>query len=107
MDNPWLRALTYVQRLANRARRWRAPRHTFTYESLLRSELYSAQQLADHGSWLASQHRLSKLPADDSLLERLADNERMLYASCSALASALPDARPTLPAAQWLLDNFY
>ncbi|UPL08021.1 beta-(1,2)-glucan biosynthesis protein [Pseudomonas sp. IsoF] len=107
MDNPWLRALTYVQRLANRARRWRAPRHTFTYESLLRSELYSAQQLADHGNWLASQHRLSKLPADDSLLERLADNERMLYASCSALASALPDARPTLPAAQWLLDNFY
>jgi cellobiose phosphorylase len=107
MDNPWLRALSYVQRLANRARRWRAPRHAFTYESLLRSELYSAKQLAEHGTWLASQHRLSQLPADDSLLDRLADNERMLYASCTALAAALPDSRPTLPAAQWLLDNFY
>lgn len=104
MDNPWHRTLAFVQRLAQR---WPAPRHAFTYESLLRSELYSAEQLADHGSWLASQHRLSQLPADDSLLERLADNERMLSTSCAALAGALPGSRPALPAAQWLLDNFY
>jgi len=107
MDAPWLRPLAYLQRLASRARGWRTPRHRFTYESLLRSELYSAKQLADHGIWLASQHRLSQLPADDSLLDRLADNERMLYTSCSALAASLPGARPALPAAQWLLDNFY
>ena len=107
MDTPWFRPLAYLQRLASRARRWRTPRHTFTYESLLRSELYSAKQLADHGTWLASQHRLSQLPADDALLDRLADNERMLYTSCSALAASLPGSRPALPAAQWLLDNFY
>ena len=45
------------------------------------------------------------LPAIDALLDRLADNERMLSASCTALAAALPGSRPALPAAQWLLDN--
>ncbi|MFP3499142.1 hypothetical protein SB759_33545, partial [Pseudomonas sp. SIMBA_059] len=45
--------------------------------------------------------------ANDALLDRLADNERMLSASCTALAAALPGSRPALPAAQWLLDNFY
>ncbi|MBH3454456.1 cyclic beta 1-2 glucan synthetase [Pseudomonas monteilii] len=107
MDNPWLRALAFVKRLPGHARPWRSPRHSFTYESLLRSELYSAKQMAEHGTWLASQHRLSQLPADDSLLDRLADNERMLSTCCTSLAGALPSSRPALPAAQWLLDNFY
>ncbi|MDH1574625.1 GH36-type glycosyl hydrolase domain-containing protein [Pseudomonas sp. GD03746] len=107
MDNPWLHPLAFLKRLARHARRWGSPRHRFTYESLLRSELYSAQQLAEHGRWLSSQHRLSLLPADDALLDRLADNEHMLYTSCSALAASLPGSRPALPAAQWLLDNFY
>ncbi|MFJ3076569.1 GH36-type glycosyl hydrolase domain-containing protein [Pseudomonas sp. NPDC087029] len=107
MNNPWLRALAFVKRLPGLARRWRSPRHRFSYESLLRSGLYNARQMAEHGTLLASQHRLSQLPADDALLGRLADNERMLASSCAALAAALPGSRPALPAAQWLLDNFY
>ena len=107
MDNPWLYLPAFVQRLTGFSRRWGSPRHSFTYESLLRSELYGAEQMARHGTWLASQHRLSQLSADDSLLDRLADNEQMLSTSCTALAGALPGSRPALPAAQWLLDNFY
>lgn len=107
MDNPWLRARSYLRRLYAHAGRWRSPRHTFTYESLLRSELYNADQMAEHGLRLAQQHHLSLRPANDALLDRLADNERMLSASCTALAGALPSSRPALPAAQWLLDNFY
>jgi hypothetical protein len=107
MDSPWLLARSYIRRLYALAGRWRSPRHTFTYESLLRSELYNADQMAEHGLRLAQQHRLSELPANDALLERLADNERMLSTSCTALAGALPSSRPALPAAQWLLDNFY
>ncbi|WP_152031548.1 GH36-type glycosyl hydrolase domain-containing protein [Pseudomonas putida] len=107
MDSPWLNALAYLRRLYAHAGRWRSSPNTFTYESLLRSELYNADQMAEHGLWLAHHHRLSRLPADDALLDRLADNERMLSTSCTALAGALPSSRPALPAAQWLLDNFY
>jgi len=67
MENPWLYLPAFVQRLTGFSRRWGSPRHSFTYESLLRSELYGAEQMARHGTWLASQHRLSQLSADDSL----------------------------------------
>ncbi|WP_139668404.1 GH36-type glycosyl hydrolase domain-containing protein [Pseudomonas sp. F16(2018)] len=107
MDNPWLRTLTYLRRLYAYAGRRGSPLNAFTYESLLRSELYNSDQMAEHGLWLAHHHRLSRLPASDALLDRLADNERMLSTSCTALAGALPSSRPALPAAQWLLDNFY
>ncbi|WP_110968877.1 GH36-type glycosyl hydrolase domain-containing protein [Pseudomonas huaxiensis] len=107
MENPWLRALAFARHLPELARRWRSPSRSFTYENLLRSELYSTEQMAEHGSWLAGQHRLSTLPADDALLDRLADNEKTLATSCAALAGVQPDSRPSLPAVQWLLDNFY
>jgi len=107
MANPWLRATRLLQRIPLALQRWRAMPRVFSSESLLRSELFSAEQMADHGCVLAKQHRVSQLPADDALLVRLSDNERTLSSSCAALASTLPASRRDMPAAQWLLDNFY
>lgn len=107
MANPWLRATRLLQRMPFALQRWRAVPRVFSSESLLRSELFSAEQMADHGCVLAKLHRVSQLPADDALLVRLSDNERTLSSSCAALASTLPASRRDMPAAQWLLDNFY
>ncbi|MDR6713751.1 cellobiose phosphorylase [Pseudomonas hunanensis] len=107
MENPWLGVTRLFHRLPTAIRRWGMTPRAFTYESLLRSELFSTEQMAEHGTVLATRHRLSKLPADDALLARLTDNEQTLSSSCAALASTLPSSRRDMPAAQWLLDNFY
>lgn len=79
----------------------------FAYEPILRSELYSADQMATHGIALARQHRLTALSARDSMLGRLDDNEQLLKRSCTALTKAQMSSRRVTPAAEWLLDNFY
>ncbi|CAM3750570.1 Protein NdvB [Pseudomonas reidholzensis] len=107
MDNPWLGAISMLRRLPSTLRRWAAAPRAFSYESLLRSELFSSEQMAEYGTILARQHRLSKLPADDALLARLTANEQTLSSSCAALAGTLASSRRDMPAAQWLLDNFY
>lgn len=107
MDNLWLRTIAYLCRLYACVGRLRSPSNIFTYENLLRSELFNADQMAEHGLWLANHHRLRRLPTRDTLLDRLADNEYMLTTSCTALSGIMPSPHPTLPAAQWLLDNFY
>ncbi len=107
MENPWSRAHASLQRLSASLQRWRRQPRTFEYESLLRSELFSAQQMAEHGTLLASQHRLSPLSASDTLLPRLADNEATLSTTCAAFASAQPTSGRVTPAAEWLLDNYY
>ena len=107
MDNPWPRALASLKRLSSILRRWPPKPRRFEYESLLRSELFSAEQMAEHGTYLASQHRLSPLSAADTLLARLADNESTLATTCAAFATALPTSGRVTPAAEWLLDNYY
>lgn len=79
----------------------------FEYEPILRSELFSADQMADHGIALAGQHRLTALSARDAMLGRLDDNEALLKRSCTALAEAQLSSRRVTPAAEWLLDNFF
>ncbi|MDD2046610.1 GH36-type glycosyl hydrolase domain-containing protein [Pseudomonas putida] len=107
MDNPWPRARASFQRLWSLLRRWHPGPRRFEYESLLRSELFSAEQMAEHGTLLAGQHRLSPLSAADTLLARLADNEATLATTCAAFATALPGSGRVTPAAEWLLDNYY
>ena len=102
MDHFWNTAVAALLR-----RPWRPAQRAFTYEPLLRAELFSAEQMADHGILLARQHVLCARSAHDSLLSRLADNEATLAASCAALAKAHPSARRVTPAAEWLLDNDY
>jgi hypothetical protein len=55
---------------------------------LLRSELFSIEQLKRHAVTLASQHRVDSRPGPDRLLPRLADNERVLLAAYDVVTAA-------------------
>ena len=76
-------------------------------EPPLRSELFSADQMEQHGNNLAAAHRLAPGRAPDRLLTRLAENERILLEVCDLLSAAVTANRRITPAAEWLLDNFY
>jgi cyclic beta-1,2-glucan synthetase len=77
------------------------------YEPPLRSELYSSDQMEQHGKTLAGLHALSSGHAPDRLLTRLAENEAILSRTRSLLAEAVKADGRITPAAEWLLDNFY
>ena len=76
-------------------------------EPPLRSELFSADQMEQHGKNLASAHRLALGRAPDRLLARLAENEGVLVEVHDLLTAAVSTNRRITPAAEWLLDNFY
>ena len=76
-------------------------------EPPLRAELFSADQMEEHGKTLAVAHRLAPGPAPDRLLGRLAENESLLIEVCGLLTAAVSANRRVTPAAEWLLDNFY
>ncbi|MDP3848696.1 MAG: glucoamylase family protein [Pseudomonas sp.] len=103
------RILAFLQfpQLTKSFKLWPASIRKFEYEPALRSELFSAEQMAQHGIDLAQQHRLSPCSASDSLLQRLAENEVLLARSCELLTKATLSTRRVTPAAEWLLDNFY
>ena len=74
----------------------------------LRSELFSADQMQQHGKTLAGSHKRepwSALP--DRLLARLAENEGVLLGVRDLLTEAVKTNRRITPAGEWLLDNFY
>ena len=103
------RILTLLQlrRLETGFRLWRGSNRPFEYEPALRAELFSAEQMACHGVQLAREHQLSPRSARDALLARLGDNEALLVRSCETLTTAALSTRRVMPAAEWLLDNFY
>ena len=73
----------------------------------LRSDLFSSDQMEQHGKTLAGLHKLSPGYAPDKLLARLADNEGILTGTRSLLTEAVGSDRRITPAGEWLLDNFY
>jgi len=73
----------------------------------LRSELFSAAQMAAHGKHLASRHTLSNKGGPDKLLARLSENADVICDTCHELTAALKTGRQITPASEWLLDNFY
>jgi cyclic beta-1,2-glucan synthetase len=77
------------------------------YEPPLRSELFSSDQMEQHGKTLAGLHILGAIYASDQLLARLADNEDVLTKTRSLLMEAITTDRRITPAGDWLLDNFY
>jgi cellobiose phosphorylase len=89
---------------AVRPGQWRPPQHI---EQPLRSELYSAEQMEQHGEVLAESHRDARAHGADRLLPRLAENEVVLVHACKLLAEAIEGERRITPAGEWLLDNFY
>ncbi|MGA9031358.1 MAG: glucoamylase family protein [Sulfuricaulis sp.] len=76
-------------------------------EPPLRSELFSADQMEQHGKSLASSHTLTPRRAKNQLLTRLAENERVLTGACHVLTAAVTANHRITPAGEWLLDNFY
>ncbi|HEY5029652.1 MAG TPA: hypothetical protein VIK39_14675, partial [Candidatus Angelobacter sp.] len=76
-------------------------------EAPLRAELFSKEQMKQHGKSLAALHSVDLSRAPDQLLARLADNEKILNETCHLLTDATQANRPIAPAGEWLLDNFY
>ncbi|EJN01742.1 hypothetical protein [Herbaspirillum sp. YR522] len=84
------------------------PDHSCLEEELpLRDELFSAQQMEQYGMQLAIEHRLGSNRGSDRLLQRLADNQALINATCALLGDAVKAGRQVTPAAEWLLDNIY
>ncbi len=76
-------------------------------EPPLRSELFSREQMKQHGKTLAGSHKLGPKGVKDRLLTRLAENEEVLIGACNLLTAAINANRRIAPAGEWLLDNFY
>ena len=78
-----------------------------TLEAPLRAELFSADQMEQHGLRLASADQLTPRRAPERLLARLAANERVLIETCHLLTAAVTAKQRVTPAGEWLLDNAY
>jgi cyclic beta-1,2-glucan synthetase len=76
-------------------------------EPPLRSELFSADQMEQHGKALAASHSLGAKRPRDLLLRRLVQNEKLLVQACDLLTAAARTGDPASPAGEWLLDNFH
>ena len=75
--------------------------------SFLRSELFNADQMEQHGKLLAGVHKLKPGHPRDRLLARLAQNESLLFQVHNLLTEQVKADRGITPAGEWLLDNFY
>jgi cellobiose phosphorylase len=73
----------------------------------LRSDLFSASQMEQHGRTLAALHAVGEDHAAERLLVRLAANEAVLLEVRDLVAEAVKASRRITPAGEWLLDNFY
>ncbi len=84
------------------------PSQMYTVDELpLRAELFSADQMKQHGKSLAGLHRIQPGRSQRSLLVRLADNESLLVQVYNLLTEDIRTDRRITPAGEWLLDNFY
>ncbi|MDP2787471.1 MAG: glucoamylase family protein [Pseudomonadota bacterium] len=81
--------------------------HSVHEEPPLRAELFSADQMQQHGARLAAAHRIAAGRTPDKLLARLDKNEAVLIETCRQLTLAVAAKRRITPAAEWLLDNLY
>lgn len=89
------------------ARRRGPPRDTLPDGAPLRFDLFTAEEMQQHGLRLAASHRLSPQRGADQLLARLAENERTLERVCALLGSRTSAAQRITPAGEWLLDNHH
>ena len=82
-------ASEYLLDIATRIRKSAWRRSKPADELPLRSELFSADQMEQHGRVLAASHQLTKRRGPDQLLTRLADNESALLGVCNLLTAAV------------------
>ena len=73
----------------------------------LRSELFTEEQLKQHAKAISKKHTLISGHPSEQLLKRLAENEKILVEVHSKLTDVVGRNERIVPAAEWLLDNFY
>src|SRR5688500_4538706 len=91
------RCMTVADRLVARLaflRRNGGARTVVSHEAPLRAELFSAEQMEQHGATLASAHALGPKRRRDLLLPRLAENEAVLTDACALLTGAIKAEQP-------------
>ena len=76
-------------------------------EEPLRAELFSSDQMDQHGKKLAQIHQISDKPIKGHLLSRLSDNEKELNSVRRLIVEAIKNNSVITPAGEWLIDNFY
>lgn len=73
----------------------------------LRAELFSTEQMEQHGKTIAGLHKVTLARASDQLLWRLSENELILNDAVNLLTETVTANRRITSAGEWLLDNFY
>ena len=73
----------------------------------LRSELFTEEQLKQHARAISKKHVLISDHPSEQLLKRLAENEKILMEVHAILTDVVSRNERVVPAAEWLLDNFY
>ena len=73
----------------------------------LRSELFTEEQLKQHAKIISKKHLLISGHPSEQLLKRLAENENILLEVHAILTDVVNRNERIMPAAEWLLDNFY
>ena len=73
----------------------------------LRAELYNLAQIEHYGMELAKSHKTVMGKGTNFLLNRLAENDKILHEVRDLLVEAIQGQQMVTPAAEWLLDNFY
>lgn len=73
----------------------------------LRSELFTEEQLKQHAKAISKKHILISGHPSEQLLKRLAENEKILIEVHTILTEIVNRNKRIVPAAEWLLDNFY
>jgi cyclic beta-1,2-glucan synthetase len=93
--------------LTSLSARWRRRAGVEPDEAPLRSQLFTADEMEQHGRRVAAGHQPGTLRRADRLLRRLASNEKTLIEVCTLLARSSEGERRVTPAGEWLLDNFH
>lgn len=73
----------------------------------LRAEIFTEEQLEEAATSLAAKHTLILRDQSEQLLKRLASNEAILLEVHELLTDTVKKNARVVPAAEWLLDNFY
>lgn len=93
---------------ALRRRYWPTASPLWSDTAPVRSELFSIERLEQHALTLAADQKVSGRPPNVSTLHaRLGDNAQALRAAYRDNAQEVATGRPTVPAADWLLDNYH
>ncbi|MGJ7031083.1 GH36-type glycosyl hydrolase domain-containing protein [Niabella hirudinis] len=79
----------------------------FQKEEPFRLELFSHDQMRQHGATVAHAHLVTRGHPPDKVLPRLDDNEVVIAKVYDLLNDSANSKQPVAPASEWFLDNYY